>query len=553
MVYSYDRNIQMPTKDLYDTQIMAMALNVAKDEYEKAEKRLDDLNKLYGDFYSPSDVDMKNWQTYVVDPIKNQLDDLYASGIDPTRSAEGKAILARVSRNLPYDKINQLKQSAAVMQENIKNAAELQAKNLYDPEYAKFLKQYPKTWDTVSQGVFSYASPTALPTWHDTVSPYYDKRTAMPLTQEEMAAEGYQFDPMKNYTGYIQKHIEQVADANLPAYLRTPEGQYRQYQAKQQLAVLSGRSPEEVSDAEANAEVKRSWMGAGQEWLIGPEGELDPRKFDDYKTANDIKAHRQKAAITHYYNTLGNQDPYEQSYARDMYMTSIGNIFGVDMYSASQMVADNSAGNEIFNREHQILKNNNYDVDKCIAAHTTKGNMKSNAALIDITLGGSVSIGGSGSTARNKTLSSYSQFSKEALGDKKVYDAADIIFDTAGYAKNTKDRTKAQINNKKAIKAANYFTVSQDVVGTLSKVGQFRTYVKVIGDNGTTGYVAANVDSNKKQSGQAYSSIVANRNQDLGFDSNKIGSIKQRDLVATKLYTKAGKANNDAAIESDME
>lgn len=309
MVYSYDRNIQMPTKDLYDTQIMAMALNVAKDEYEKAEKRLDDLNKLYGDFYSPSDADMKNWQTYVVDPIKNQLDDLYASGIDPTRSAEGKAILARTSRNLPYDKINQLKQSAAVMQENIKNAAELQARNLYDPEYAKFLKQYPKTWDTINQGVFSYASPTALPTWHDTVSPYYDKRTAMPLTQEEMAAEGYQFDPMKNYTGYIQKHIEQVADANLPAYLRTPEGQYRQYQAKQQLAALSGRSPEEVSDAEANAEVKRSWMGAGQEWLIGPEGELDPRKFDDYRTQNDIKAYRQKAAIDHHYKTLESQNP----------------------------------------------------------------------------------------------------------------------------------------------------------------------------------------------------------------------------------------------------
>ena len=188
------------------------------------------------------------------------------------------------------------------MQENIKNAAELQAKNLYDPEYAKFLNQYPKTWDTLNQGVFSYASPTALPTWHDTVSPYYDKRTAMPLTQEEMAAEGYQIDPMKNYTGYIQKHIEQVADANLPAYLRTPEGQYRQYQAKQQLAALSGRSPEEVSDAEANTEVKRSWMGAGQEWLIGPDGELDPRKLDDYRTQNDIKAHRQKAAITAYYN-----------------------------------------------------------------------------------------------------------------------------------------------------------------------------------------------------------------------------------------------------------
>lgn len=364
MVYSYDRNIQMPTKDLYDTQIMAMALNVAKDEYEKAEKRLDDLNKLYGDFYSPSDADMQNWQTRVVDPIKNQLDDLYARGMDPARSAEGQAILARVSRNLPYDDINKLKQSAAVMQENIKNARELLAKGLYDPEYAKFLKQDPKTWDTLKQGVFQYSSPTALPTWHDTVSPYYDKRTAMPLTQEEMAAEGYQFDPMKNYTGYIQKHIEQVADANLPAYLRTPEGQYRQYQAKQQLATLSGRSPEEVSDAEANAEVKRSWMGAGQEWLIGPEGVLDPRALDDYRTANDIKAHRQKAAITAYYSNSGGGNG-SGSYTEAPYSTKVrmfneglANLLGVSVDVVNDVA---KRGDFVYNR---AVENQTALVDK---------------------------------------------------------------------------------------------------------------------------------------------------------------------------------------------
>lgn len=51
----------MPTKDLYDTQMMAMAINAAKTERDTAEERLETLNKLYGDFYSPSDKDMENW------------------------------------------------------------------------------------------------------------------------------------------------------------------------------------------------------------------------------------------------------------------------------------------------------------------------------------------------------------------------------------------------------------------------------------------------------------------------------------------------------------
>ena len=33
MVYAYDRAIPLPVKDLYDTQIMAMSINAAKDMY----------------------------------------------------------------------------------------------------------------------------------------------------------------------------------------------------------------------------------------------------------------------------------------------------------------------------------------------------------------------------------------------------------------------------------------------------------------------------------------------------------------------------------------
>jgi hypothetical protein len=35
MVYALDNWIQLPTRDLYDTNMMAMAINAAKDMYDK--------------------------------------------------------------------------------------------------------------------------------------------------------------------------------------------------------------------------------------------------------------------------------------------------------------------------------------------------------------------------------------------------------------------------------------------------------------------------------------------------------------------------------------
>ena len=58
--YAYDNWIQLPTRDLYDTQIMAMAINAAKDMYEKGEQRIKDFNTAYGDFVTPIQAD-QDW------------------------------------------------------------------------------------------------------------------------------------------------------------------------------------------------------------------------------------------------------------------------------------------------------------------------------------------------------------------------------------------------------------------------------------------------------------------------------------------------------------
>jgi len=37
MVYAYDRGMQLPVLDIYDTGMMQMAVNAAKDMYEKGQ------------------------------------------------------------------------------------------------------------------------------------------------------------------------------------------------------------------------------------------------------------------------------------------------------------------------------------------------------------------------------------------------------------------------------------------------------------------------------------------------------------------------------------
>lgn len=376
MVYAYDRNIQMPTKDLYDTQIMAMALNVAKDEYNKAEKRLDDLTQLYSDFYSPSDVDMASWQREVVDPIKNQIDDLYARGIDPLRSAEGHALLAKVSRNLPYDDINKLKQSSKVLQKNLENAAELQAKGLYDPEYVKFLDRDPKTWDTLNRGVFQWASPSPAYSMETLISPMYKDRQARPLTQEEVEGEGVVYDPMKNYTGFLKSDIRKVAEENLPSFLNTPDGRFQKWLAAQQVANESGIRPEDVDDADANAKLLDNIVGPATRFYIAPNGEVDKVKLEDRKLANSgVRSSYSGSYGGGTGNGYGNVEYGYSSQVR-LFNEGVANLLGTKVDVVNNELTSNS---NIFNKLHQ----HQGDV---FTRHTKNGIVNFDRALDDLSI-----------------------------------------------------------------------------------------------------------------------------------------------------------------------
>ena len=105
MAYAYDRAIALPTMDLYDKQVMAMSINAAKDMYDRGQKEIKDFYEKYGDFVSPIQKDMDWYAQNVTGKASDFINQLYANGVDPLRSAEGRALVAQLVRSMPIGDI----------------------------------------------------------------------------------------------------------------------------------------------------------------------------------------------------------------------------------------------------------------------------------------------------------------------------------------------------------------------------------------------------------------------------------------------------------------
>jgi hypothetical protein len=121
----------MPIPELYDTGIMNAYLNAVKDQYESGEKRMDEYLSKYSDFTSPFQQDVENYDKLTYGRLNDAIDNMEAMGIDPLRTAEGRAMIAKVIRTTPRDKINQIIQSSKTGQAYLQAMAQLQSKGLY--------------------------------------------------------------------------------------------------------------------------------------------------------------------------------------------------------------------------------------------------------------------------------------------------------------------------------------------------------------------------------------------------------------------------------------
>ena len=144
MIYAGDQWIQYPVKDLYDKAIMQMAISTAKDMYEKGQKQLEDFETKYGSFYSPIQKDMDWYNRNVTGRLQDAVNNLYIQGIDPLRSAEGRAAISQLIHSMPLGEIAQLRQSAETAKEYLKSFGDDT-----NPELEKFLGRDLSAWSTL--------------------------------------------------------------------------------------------------------------------------------------------------------------------------------------------------------------------------------------------------------------------------------------------------------------------------------------------------------------------------------------------------------------------
>lgn len=299
MIYSKDQWIQLPTKDLYDSQIMLASINAARDMYEKGLQETKEFNKLYGDFTSPIARDVDYWYDNTLKPVRDAINYMYDKGIDPTRSAEGRALIQKLINQAPVAKLNQIRQSAKIADEYVKNRGTMQANGLYDPGFEQFAlrDQYGRpvdlsTWSTIDDGTWERTAPYKYESLYDYTSPMFKDLKPHELTKAEVESFGVKYDPRYQYQGISKGDLERVTGQRVPGVQNDTLYKYYRDRAadvvrKQYIA--AGKNPAEITQDEIDRQFVQDVIQANSARIVEPTKTADQFAVMAQGQANDMQ------------------------------------------------------------------------------------------------------------------------------------------------------------------------------------------------------------------------------------------------------------------------
>ena len=238
MIYAGDQWIQYPVKDLYDKAIMQMSIAAARDMYEKGQKQLEDFYTKYGDFMSPIAKDMDWYNQNVTGKVRDTINNLYANGIDPLRSAEGRAAVAQLIYSMPTGDIAKIRQSAETAKEYLKSFGDDT-----NPELEKFLGRDLSNWSTLgdsdnpANGVWGYNKASKYQDLNQYTSHIFDN-----IKDSYIGTDKNHYD----WYGVTEKDLyESLTPDKLGGILNTPLGQFHYQNAIRDLAAQGNLNPSE--------------------------------------------------------------------------------------------------------------------------------------------------------------------------------------------------------------------------------------------------------------------------------------------------------------------
>lgn len=298
MIGMYDEPVAVPILDILDSGMMSQYISAAREQYNQALQEQKDFAKEFGDLYSPSYSLNKIYYDKTKGRVNKALNTLYENGIDPLRSAEGRAYIAKVIRETPYADIAKWKTDADNMKTYQKAAAAMIAdgkltQDQLDWQMQKQGLDYDK-FDPYTQS-WNQLAPTKMDTLEELTKIPYSVLKPSNLTQQQVESMGYKYNPLNDYTGITDQMIADTAGKSIPSVMSTSAGEYYYDKAKQQLQQAGVYNP---TDDQVKQQLQNT---VAQLWEGKRTIAWDPNKY----------------AILNYQNQLADQLDAKKS-ARDL-------------------------------------------------------------------------------------------------------------------------------------------------------------------------------------------------------------------------------------------
>lgn len=350
MTYAYDDWVQLPTKDLYDTAIMKMAIEAAKDMYDKGEAQMENFYKTYGDFMSPFAKDMQKYGE-AMKYIRDTINDAYARGIDLFKSPEGRAIIAQLSHSVDPTWYNTAKANAKLGYAYLDSLKKGIENGTYNKDFQDFLLSKeqggPGAFEDFSSdnGMWNVSGVAKFQDVNQWTHHLFDN---MELT----------YDPelSKSTPGFLaysknRDVMNQIAANNMPALANTDIGRFLLNKYKQQFKA-NGYNDSDATKAAYSA-LQETIVNSNYE-QSRVKLEQDPYAYLQQSKAADLDNFRKKEIIKRQMAMDLNGDGNVDEEERNLYYNSMkSQLTGNTTPSGSEPIP-NGASDQLANE--QILR-----------------------------------------------------------------------------------------------------------------------------------------------------------------------------------------------------
>ena len=223
MIGMYDEPVAVPIIDLLDSNMMSQYISAAREQYNQAVQEQKDFAKEFGELYGPNANINKQFYDDTRGAVNKGLDYLYQNGIDPLRSAEGRAYIAKIIRERPYAEIANLKAQNESMKTYQRYKAEAMRNGTYDPDFEKFVLggKTLETWDPSTDGMWTREAPSKYSSLKDWTSNLFDN---MQLEYDDEATK--KAGGMYQVYSKSPKKMQQILDSNIKDMTKSELGRY---------------------------------------------------------------------------------------------------------------------------------------------------------------------------------------------------------------------------------------------------------------------------------------------------------------------------------------